>query len=107
MFKTNCFIISCLYLTAILCQEQDLEFCDINKIEADPAQLPIPTFPLDSQFQASIERNSYGETEDIQEYFDGKNNLGVAITVLGGLKTSVYANFGINELLLINGKKCL
>ncbi|CAF0782421.1 unnamed protein product [Brachionus calyciflorus] len=101
------FLIVFIFLNGIFCQGQDLEFCDINKIQPDPEKLQIPAVDLNSQYQAVLERNALGVTEEIKEYYDGKNNIGIAITTDASLKTSAYAYFSLNELLLVMNKKCV
>lgn len=72
-------------------------------IEADPAGLKIPSPSPLSQYQAVLERNGLGLTEEIKEFYDGKDNIGIAVTTEASIITVSYAYFRINELLLIKG----
>jgi hypothetical protein len=56
-----------------------------------------------------VEKNGqeYGLTEEIAEYFDGKDNVGISITTLGGARVITYSYYDINELLLVKGNECV
>jgi hypothetical protein len=55
------------------------------------------------KYQLSIEKNSLNTklTEEIQEYFDGLDNIGIIISNFAGLQTYSYGYFANNELLII------
>ena len=55
------------------------------------------------KYQLSIEKNSLNTklTEEIQEYFDGFDNIGIIISNFAGLQTYSYGYFANNELLII------
>jgi hypothetical protein len=56
-----------------------------------------------------IEKNGqeYGLTEEIAEFYDGKDNLGISVTTLGGARVITYSYYDINELLLVKGTECV
>lgn len=39
----------------------------------------------------------------MQEYYDGKNNVGVVVTFESGAEIQQYAYYGLNELIMIAG----
>ncbi|RNA35762.1 EF-hand domain-containing D1, partial [Brachionus plicatilis] len=109
IFEWKCLLSCCIvimYLSTVQAQEQDLEFCDVQNLPADPLQLKIPRLNQTDQYQAVLERNDFGLTEEIIEFFDGAANFGVAVTTLAGEITRSYANFFYNQLLLVKGKEC-
>ena len=63
---------------------------------------------MTQKFQASIEKNSAnrGLTEEIREFYDGENNFGLNINVLGGIQTSAYGYYDTDEFLFIEGITC-
>ena len=65
--------------------------------------MPLPFFNDSLQYQLNLERNSLDAklTEEIIEYFDGLDNIGISINTLAGIKTYNYGYFKLNELLLI------
>jgi len=71
--------------------------------------LPLPVLNNTQKYQLSIEKNSLQLkfTEEIQEYFDGLDNIGIIISSFAGLQTYSYGYFANNELLTIesNSKK--
>lgn len=84
-------------------QGQDYEFCDANSIVEDPAKLSFPSGII--QAQAVIEKNyEKGNTEEIVEYYDQRNNIGIAIQTVDGIKAYTYSYYSTNELLLVKGK---
>ncbi len=61
------------------------------------------------QAQAVIEKNTIiGNNvfvvEEVVEYFDERNNIGIAIQTLNGLKAYTYSYYNTNELLYVKGK---
>ena len=73
----------------------------------DPLNLPLPVLNNTQKYQLSIEKNSLQTklTEEIQEYFDGVDNIGIIISSFAGLQTYSYGYFAINELLTVESKK--
>ncbi len=73
----------------------------------DPLNLPLPVLNNTQKYQLSIEKNSLQTklTEEIQEYFDGFDNIGIIISSFAGLQTYSYGYFAINELLTVESKK--
>ncbi len=57
----------------------------------------------------SIERNraDRGQTEEIQEYYDGIDNYGVSVNLFGGIEARVYSFYDTNEILVIKGWRFL
>jgi hypothetical protein len=53
-----------------------------------------------------VEKNSFDQklSEEIREYYDGKNQVGIAVNTLAGLRTRTLSYYTTNELLLIEGK---
>ncbi len=87
-------------------QNQRLELLNIDfYLAADPNQIKIPNFDENGRYQAVIEKNSFknGLTEEIQEYFDRVEDLGIAITTLAGTPVTTYSYYKLNELLLVSG----
>jgi hypothetical protein len=64
---------------------------------------PLPDFSKDDQFQTVIEKNAGGLTTEIEEFYDAKNNIGVAFQSLAGFKIGTYYNYSINEMLVVKG----
>ena len=40
------------------------------------------------------------------EYYDARNDIGIAITTLGGYREHTYSYYKTNELLLVKDKNC-
>ena len=78
---------------------------NVFKVE-DPAKLNIPNGLI--QAQAVIEKNTIINyafvVEEVVEYFDERNNIGIAIQTLNGLKAYTYSYYNTNELLYVKGK---
>ena len=81
---------------------QDLNFCNIKPITPAPQ---FPNISISSKFSQNIERNRQdrGQTEEIQEYFDGVDNYGVSVNLLGGIETRTYSFYDQNQILVIKG----
>jgi hypothetical protein len=58
------------------------------------------------KYQASIERNRNGLTEEITEYYDGALNIGISKQINAGYQISSYCYYSINEALIISGDQC-
>ena len=56
-----------------------------------------------NQFYSVIEKSSQGITEEISEFYDSVNNVGVAFQTVAGVTVGTYYNYSINELLLVKG----
>lgn len=69
----------------------------------DPRNLPIPVIDPNMQFHASTEINEYGLTAEIEEFYDGKNNIGISVSTAGGSKITTYSYYDINHLLIVKG----
>ena len=105
MFKYKLILAVQLGLLILNINCQDTSFCDINSIRPDPLNLQLPALNLTSRYQLSLERNSQNLklTEEIKEYYDGRDNIGISINIVGGIRTYAYAYTSLNELLLISG----
>ncbi len=57
------------------------------------------------QYQARIEKNSknLGETQEITEYYDGVNNIGVSINRYFRNKVQTYSYYDTDELFVVEG----
>ena len=82
-----------------------VKFYFFSKV-ADPANLTLPFIKLEDQYQMVVEKNSFDQklTEEIREYYDGKNQVGIAINTLAGLRTRTISYYPSNQLLLIEGR---
>jgi hypothetical protein len=71
----------------------------------DPANLPLPPFNI-STYSAFIERNDVNSkiTEEIREFYDGINDIAIAVNILSNARTVTYSYAKIDELLLVSGK---
>jgi len=69
----------------------------------------LPSFNVTQRYQSSIEKNSdeLGITEEISEFYDGFDNVGIAVTTLAGNVIGTYSYYNINELLLVKGQLLL
>ena len=78
----------------------------LNFLAPDPLNLPLPILNNSQKYQFSMERNSIQAkfTEEIKEFFDGANNVGVSINNLAGIETRNYAYYDTNELLLVESE---
>ena len=68
--------------------------------------MPLPNVGDNKiKYQAVIERNAVDEelTEEINEFYDGVVNIGVAFSDQNGLRTYTYCYYRTNELMLIKG----
>ena len=85
-------------------KNNNIKILNLNQA-ADPNQIKIPNFDDNGRYQAVIEKNSFKNsiTEEIQEYFDRVEDLGIAVTTLAGIRTIAYSYFKLNELLLVSG----
>ena len=88
-------------------QEKNQNINDQFHLDPDPLNLPLPVLNNSQKYQLSLERNSLQTklTEEIQEYFDGADNIGISITTFAGIKTYNYGYFELNELLLVESKQ--
>ena len=66
----------------------------------------MPSIGPSDKYQAVIERNRDGATENIQEYYDGNLNIGIATQTNFGQRLSSYCYYVINEVLLVRGTNC-
>ncbi|CAF0782441.1 unnamed protein product [Brachionus calyciflorus] len=82
---------------------QDDSFCDT---QTETSDLKIPLLPVYGKYQAFIEKNSDSETEEIVEYYDGSLNYGMVTYFLATIRTKMYLNYNLNELLWILGDNC-
>jgi hypothetical protein len=66
----------------------------------------LPTFNITQRYQSSIEKNSdeLSITEEISEFYDGIDNVAIAVTTLAGNVVGTYSYYNINELLLVKGQ---
>ena len=80
-------------------------FCFLIKVSDDGQNLPLPSQDI-AKYQASIERNNDLEkiTEEITEYYDSTDNIGISINYLAGKKLSTYSYYNTDELLLVQGR---
>ncbi len=69
----------------------------------DPDDLPFPLLDLNIKYQAYIEKNKNGITEEIVEYYDGEKNIAAMSTVVGGKRIFTYLNPSKNELIYVMG----
>jgi hypothetical protein len=55
------------------------------------------------KYQTNVERNKglIRGTEEIIEYYDSTDNLGISIQYLGGIEIRTYSYYETDELLLI------
>jgi hypothetical protein len=69
--------------------------------------LPFPVQDSNLQYSVEIEKNKADEkyTEEIREYYDGKNNIGVSYNTFNGQTVKTYSYFYSDELLLIDGNR--
>ena len=65
--------------------------------------MPFPLFDLNMKYQAYIEKNKNGITEEIVESYDGEKNIAAMSTVVGGKRISTYLNPSKNELIYVMG----
>jgi len=74
-------------------------------IAVDPANLPLPPFNI-NMYSAFIEKNDVDSkiTEEILEFYDGTNDIAIAVNTLDGIRTVTYSYAKIDELLLVSGK---
>jgi hypothetical protein len=59
--------------------------------------------PKNQQYQTVIEKNFDDLTEEIEEIYDGVNNVGIAAQTVSGNRVLTYYDYSINELLFVNG----
>lgn len=64
---------------------------------------PIPVHAINQKYQALIEKNSdeLREGVEIEEFYDGIDNVGISINTAAGEKIYTYSYYNTNELLLV------
>ena len=74
------------------------------KVSDDGQNLPLLSQNI-SKYQASVERNDNLKqiTEEITEYYDSADNIGISVSYLDGQKISTYSFYNTDELLLVKG----
>ena len=72
---------------------------------APAGNMPVPTIgnEINGRFQATIELNKAGSSEEIVEFYDGLANIGIAIQRINGNTIRSYAYYGLNEGYFISG----
>ena len=72
----------------------------------DGQNIPFPKQNNSQKYQANIEKNSDALkiTEEIIEYYDGVDNIGISINYYDGQKVSEYSYYKTNELIIVKGK---
>lgn len=87
-------------LVAVNGQSPDFAWCNITALSNKK-----PDLPDTGKYQALVERNDLEslETEETREYFDGIDNIGIAIQTSGSSTIKTYSYYKLNELLVVTG----
>ena len=76
-------------------------FCKFQ--DKDPDNLPLPLYDISMKYQADIERNKNGVTEEITETYDGEKNIAASSTTVGSRSISTYLYPNTKEIIYVMG----
>jgi len=102
-------ILLCLLNVGCVFSQQDNAFCEQIIVPDPNTQEPFPGENIYSIYSAEIEINrpAKKETVQIREFYDGRDNIGVAIEAYDQFIIKTISKFQTNDLLLIKGYDCL
>lgn len=85
-------------LVAVNGQAPDFNWCNITKVNDRK-----PDLPDTGKYMALVERNDLEtlRTEETREFFDGVNNIGIAIQTDGSSTIRTYSYYSRKELLVV------